>query len=132
MFCLNRMPCSYSIDEDKRVVFNTSSGVVTDNDLVTNAILLRSDKNFQGNFRCLSDYTRVTALQTTAATLTTLAANQPFSPESRRAFLVTAGWIGSSVEFYRTTTTGQVRVFTDRAEALAWLNEGVPPEKHIT
>lgn len=26
---------------------------------------------------------------------------------------------------------GRVEVFTDRAEAIAWLNEGVPPEKAL-
>ena len=64
------------------------------------------------------------------------AQSKAFAPRSRRAFLATtplAFGLGRMYEIYASLgdTSAPVRVFHDRAEALAWLNSDVPPEQVI-
>jgi len=126
------MPCTIAIDPSRQVVFTTSIGLVTDSDLIGVLAVMRASKAFHPDMRCLSDYTRATELRVTPVTLATLATAHPFSARSRRAFLVRDGAVAATVEQYRTQAVGQVCVFTEREQALAWLNEGAKLVQALT
>lgn len=127
------MPCTIAIDPARQVVFTTSTGLVTDSDLIGVLAVMRESKAFHPDMRCLSDYTRVTELRVAPVTLTTLAAAQPFSAKSRRAFLVRDGAVAQAVEAYHGGgVPGQIRFFTERDQALAWLNEEVTMVQALT
>ena len=127
------MPCTIAIDPARQVVFTTSTGLVTDSDLIGVLATMRESKVFHPDMRCLSDYTRVTEFRISAVTMGTLAAAQPFSAKARRAFLVRAGAVAEALEVYgRSVPQGQIRLFNERDRALAWLNEDVTMVQALT
>ncbi len=127
------MPCSHYFDRSKGVVFVTSSGRVTDADWISNLTAMARSPDFHPDLRGFSDYTGVTESLVTAKTMELFADNPAASPESRWAFLIKPGLAGAKIEFYKSNLKhGQLQIFTDRAKALAWLNEGVAPDKVIT
>lgn len=125
------MPTCHTIDAEKGVIYTTTFGIVTDSDLIGSLTAIRLDARFRSDLRCLADYQGVDLIAASAGTLISLSTIQPFAAETRRAFVVKQGLVASMVNFYRINTLGQIKVFEDRREALAWLNEGVPPEKFI-
>ena len=126
------MPCSHYFDLRKGVIFVTSTGTVNDHDWVANLTAMVRDENFHPELRGFSDYTGVTESLVTANMLELLAANQASSPRARWAFLVTPGFSGAMIEFYKSQIKrGQVQLFLDRSKAFAWLNESVPQEQVI-
>ncbi len=126
------MPCSHSFDLNKGVIFVTSTGTVTDQDWISNLTSMARNKDFHPDLRGFSDYSGVSESLVTAPTLELLAANQASSPKARWAFLITPGFSGAMIEFYKSQVgRGQIQVFTDRSKALVWLNEGVSPDKVI-
>ena len=127
------MALTHSIDIKRQVVFVTATGVLTDDDLQFGVAAMRWDPHFDQDMRGLLDLTQVTRLSVTATTLASLTTPRTFSAKSRRAFLIASGLAGATMEFYRmNVVTGRVEVFDDRAKALKWLNDGVPPEKILT
>lgn len=126
------MPCSFAFDLEKQVVFIAATGVVTDADLIGLSTILQADPRFRRDMRCLADCSGAKTLAATAGMMSSLATTQPFLPGARRAFLAPAGLIGGAVRLYRSQTTGQAEVFSNRAEALSWLNEGVPADQAIS
>jgi len=127
------MPCSYFIDVIKGVTRVTATGLVTDADWISTLLSMANHKDFRPDLRGFSDYTAVTDSLISAETIAQLAANPRSSPNSRWAFLVKPGFAGGTINFYKANLKfGQLEIFTDRAAALAWLNEGVPPEEILT
>jgi hypothetical protein len=127
------MPCSYEIDVSKEVVLVAATGLVTDADWISTLLSMARHKDFHPDLRGFSDYTGVTDNRITADTIIQLAQNPRSSPNSRWAFLVSPGYAGSTISFYRANLKfGQLEIFTDRAAALAWLNEGAQPAKMLT
>ena len=127
------MSWQYTIDRERDVVLITATGVLTADDLLTGVAKATRDPDFHPDIRILIDYLAVTDLKFSARTVETMAGYRIYSAKSRRAFLVTAGFAAGIFEYYRTYVTAeQMEVFLNRAPALAWLNEGMPPEKVIT
>ena len=126
------MGLEFSIDTERQVVVTTAVGVLTDSDMVAAAEGIRRHPKFHADMRGLVDWTGASAVKVSPAMLFLLTGFQAYSAKSRRAFLVQAGLPQGMMEFYRmNVVSGKVEIFTDRAEALAWLNMGVSPEKHI-
>jgi len=127
------MPWSHRIDTRLGVIFTEATGVLTNEDLKAGAAKLFGDPDFQSDFRLFGDYTGVTELKLDAANLALLASRLPFLPKARRAFLVNDPTIAGTTHFYRANTPrGNLRIFYYRSEALAWLNEGMDPDKRLT
>ena len=127
------MPFTYTIDREREAVFYSATGVLTDEIAQDLHSKIFQDPDFHPHFRVLGDYSGVSELQISAVTIASLAARSGFSKQSRRALLTQYGIISGTALFYtQNTPPGNARIFYDRAKALAWLNEGVPPEKVIT
>ena len=130
------MPYSYSIDTGLQTIFVTAEGKITDTELLTVIRAFNSDTRFHPDMRLLADYTRVTENRLSSEGMMECARLSKFSPESRRIVLVTGNVEFGMFRVYESyclvggkTTPAVVR---DRAQALEFLNVGVPPEKRIT
>jgi hypothetical protein len=127
------VPWSYDIDTDKDVAFTTGTGVLTDQEVFDGVMSLYDDPRFHPDLRGLFDYRGVGTLKVSSETMAKLAAKRRYSDQTRTAFLVNGPLgFGLGRVYQSWVDLGQVKITYDRAEAVAWLNEGVPPEKHIT
>lgn len=127
------MPCSFHIDVANEVVFFTATGCITDGELVQTLMAMANDEAFDADFRGFADCTQVTEHLVSAETMQLLAGNPRSSADSRWVFLVNEGLAAGIARFYKLSLKfGHLEVFTDRATALAWINDGVPPGKFIT
>ena len=124
------MAAQYRIDTERGVVFTNAVGPFTDADATDHQRRLASDPAFRPDLDQLSDYSRVTELQLSAATVRSLALGSPFRAGSRRAFVIPARDARFGVaRMFQTLTDdhgAELRIFQDMAEARAWL--GLEPE----
>lgn len=127
------MPWTYTIDTERDVVFSTGIGVLTNEELVAGIRAVYADPRFRPDMRAFSDYSQVTDWKVSNEMVTSLASTRKFSANARAAFFIHGSLAFGITRMYQAwVDKGQVNIFTDRAEALTWLNEGVPPEKRIT
>lgn len=127
------MPWDYTIDTDKNAVFTTGTGVLTDQEALTGVMLMYADPCFNPDARGLFDYRGFETLKVSSEMMARLANQRRFSENSRTAFLVTGQLAFGLGRVYQSwVTVGEVKIFCNRDEAVAWLNEGYPPRKHIT
>lgn len=123
----------YTIDKALGAVFTEAAGILTEVELVAGVRALYEDPQFHPDFRGLFDYTRVTTNEISSERMASMAAMRKYSANARTAFLVTGQLSYGLGRVYQSwIDEGQVMVTYNRAEALAWLNEGVPPEKVLT
>lgn len=126
------MPWNYVIDQERDAVLVTATGVVTGEELTAGVKTLVQDPGFHPDIRMLLDYHAISELRVSYNVIETLASSRVYSAKSRRACYVQVGFALGVGQYYQAfAQAGRVEVFTDRAEALAWLNESVPPEKAL-
>jgi hypothetical protein len=121
------MPITYVIDEERRLVVTTGSGVLTAAEIRAHEVRLKTNARFDPTFYELVDVTLVTKAPISADELRLLASAQVFSPKSRRAIIanrpVTFG-LARMFEILREisgTEVETIHVFEDRASAMRWL-----------
>ena len=127
------MPWSYSIDTNRGVIFTKATGTITEADLVAETRAVYQDPEFRSDLNVFHDYSEVADLILSCEFLAAMAENRRFSKNSKTAIWAPGPLsygLGHIFQVY--AHHGSVVVFHDRNEALAWLNEGVPPEKAIT
>lgn len=127
------MPWSYTIKPELNLATTSASGIVTEEELLRGVLAAYSDPLFHPELRAFLDYSEPVEWRVTAEFLTRLASRRKFSAKSRTAIWAVGPLnYGMCRAYQGFVEDGHVKIFTDRAEALAWLNEGYPPEKHIT
>ena len=119
------MPAFYKIDRENRLVMTTASGTVTLADALAHQEKLRRDPDFDPSFSQLLDVSFVTRMEITSEHVRLLAQSSSFSPNSRRAVLVsndTAYGLARMFEMLRESAgdTG-IEVFRSLDEALDWV-----------
>lgn len=130
------MSVSITFDESRQVIRLLAEGVVTDEDLLPALRAAYRDPRFAPTMRTFADYTGVTKFKLTGEAMRIAAEMNQVSPDTRQALLVGPdvafglarahqGW---NVALNRSLPT----IFQDRAAALAFLNEGLPPDQHVT
>jgi hypothetical protein len=121
------MPAEYRIDKERRLVLTTCSDALTTADLLAHGDKLLQDPDFTPDFCHFMDLRLVTKVEITSDELRRLAQRSVFSPESRRALLVSNDLtFGLSRMFgIHREILGEpgIRVFRDREgdEALDWV-----------
>ena len=119
------MPEAYHIDQTQRLVWSRCWGVLSDEDMLAHQARLRTEPDFLPDFNQLIDTSEVTEVPLSAQTVRQVAQHSVFAPESKRAFVVTKDvlyGLGRMFELCQSLKGGStVRVFRDRAVALAWL-----------
>ena len=119
------MPAYYKIDKERRLVMSTGSGVLTMTDALAHQEKLLKDPDFSPGFSQLMDLTQVTNVEFGTEDLRRLAQRSIFSPDSRRAILVSSDVVfglSRMFEIFRETLgeTG-IRVFRNLDDALEWV-----------
>ncbi len=119
------MPAFYKIDRENRLVMTTASGVFTLADILAHEEKLRLDPDFDPSFSQLLDASHITKLEITSEHIRRLAQDSLFSPDSRRALLVSndaAFGLARMFEILRESAgdTG-IEVFRSLDEALEWV-----------
>jgi len=117
------MPADHRIDLNDRIVYSRAWGILSDEDLLSNNVA--ADPAFAPDLRQLYDLTDVTEIAVTAAGLRALAATSRFAPTARRAIVVSSDVVFGMSRMYAIISGHEewVRVFRDRAAALAWLTD---------
>lgn len=119
------MPAFYKVDQERRLVMSTGSGVLTMADLLAHQEKLLVDPDFSPDFSQFWDLTHVTEVELTTEELRRLAARSIFSPESRRAILVSNDLVfglSRMFEIFRETLgENGIHVFRNLDNALDWV-----------
>jgi hypothetical protein len=123
--CGARMPATYEIDKERRLVVSTATGPFAMADGLAHQERLRKDPDFDPGFSQLMDLTAVTEYEIGVAEIQVLAQRGLFSSVSRRAIVVQSdlGYgLARMFEMFR-ENAGElgIRVFRDREEALDWV-----------
>lgn len=119
-----RLPISYSIDPEQKLVTSRIWGIVTNDEVDEHNRQLRNDPLFDPTYRQLADMTGVTRNTVTTTNVQQTARDQYFSPGARRALLVADDTTFGLCRMYETyaESTGQIlTVFRDRKQAEDWL-----------
>jgi hypothetical protein len=117
------MPADYRIDRSERVIYSRAWGVLTDQELAANRAALYADPDFEPDLAQLYDFTDVTEVQITSPALRELASTTRFSPDARRAVVVSTDVAFGMARMYSIVSgrEGFIQVFRDRASAVQWL-----------
>ena len=128
------MPISYSIDRDLGVVFTTSTGRLTDDDILENKRKLTADPEYSSQLVELSDVRSVTELAVTPEGVARMVSKDAEDADKLDGYKL-AIVVSKEVAFglgrmYETMTQENmpgVGIFRDMNEAREWL--GLPPEE---
>jgi hypothetical protein len=120
------MPADFYIDTDVGIVFSRAVGTLTYEDAVGHMNRLLADPRFKPKFNQLFDFRSVTKLAVTHDETFQLAQRAVFSPQSRRAFVVSSDHqfgMGRIFGTYR-DLEGEfgIQIFRQMREALEWLS----------
>ncbi len=120
------MPCSYKIYKDKRLVVTTALGKITFAEAIAYTEQLSRDPDFDPTYSQLVDATGVTKSEITGPELSSLARRTRFSPQSRRAIVVTSTFLfglGRMYEAYSQVSgkAESIVVFKELDKAKEWL-----------
>jgi hypothetical protein len=124
------MAQDYKIDEQQQVVWSRCTGILSDQDILTQQAALRADKRFRPTMSQLVDATDVTEVAVTVEAVNQMGQSTLFAPAAKRAYVVTMDALYGMIRMYELHQAARgsesVRVFRDRAVALAWLGVGEP------
>jgi len=122
------MPFTYAIDNERRLVVSTGSGLLTAADIVAHIEGLRGDPNFDAGFRQLMDFTQVTEARLPSDEIRRLAQISVFSSRSQRAIVVGGNPLFFGLaRMYEMSLHGSgieaawIQVFEDLNSARRWL-----------
>ena len=120
------MPCSYSIDKERKLLTCTGWGRLTAAEAAKLQKEFTDDPDFRRDLHQIVDLMAVTDLIADSAELRELAIKAPFQEGSRRAILVknkVEYGIARMTQAYREISGGrdEIRIFEDRDQALQWL-----------
>ncbi|HZZ17872.1 MAG TPA: hypothetical protein VFE25_00800 [Opitutaceae bacterium] len=132
------MPFSYSIDAAKRRVFTYGSATLTYKEVVDMIHRMGADPQFDPCYTELTDMTAVDHVDMTMEQIVEIAILRVFNPGSRRAIVAPNPLYFGMARMYEShheaSSGGSVRVFSDMAEAIQWVDGDAPeaPPPHRT
>ena len=118
------MPAKYRIDTERRVVFSTATGILSEDDITDHQARLRADPDFDGKLDQLWDFSGVTAVEVASATIRQLARARSFEAGVKRAVVApsdVAFGMARMFQMLHEDAPEEMRVFRASAEARRWL-----------
>jgi hypothetical protein len=119
------VPACYKIDKERRLVLSTHFGVVTLEGTLAHQEKLLRDPDFDPSFSQLVDLTHVTKLEVPPEGVRRVAQQSIFSPDSRRAILVTANLVFGMARMFEILRESYgekgICVFRNLDDALEWV-----------
>jgi hypothetical protein len=129
------VPWTYTIDTAHDVLLARASGTFSSADLLAMRTVTTRDSRFHSGIRALFDYLDVSKSEVTFDAVAAWPTGQLYGPKSRRAILVNPGLHEAVAHAFRASidesSHGKVFVTSSRAEAVAWLNDGVANDRRI-
>ena len=128
------MAQDYSIDEQQQVIWTRCWDVLSDQDVVTQQASLRANPQFRPTLNQFVDASEVTEVAISVETVNQMGQSTLFAPTARRAYVVGKDALYGLVRMYELHQAARgsetVRVFRDRAVALAWLQVNEQGQAH--
>jgi hypothetical protein len=118
------MPATFEIDAARRLVVSRAWGVLEDADLAATQAGVRADARFDAGFSQIFDFTAVTEVRLTGATLIGLSRTSPFAIDARRAVVVSSDVAFGMARMYALASdrgAESFQIFRDMESALQWL-----------
>ena len=118
------MSAQYRIDSERRVIFSSATGVLTDEDLHEHQAQLLADPFFDPGFDQLWDFTRVSAVEVSPEALRHLAHSRSYKASARRAVVAPDDLrfgMGRMFQLLHDEAPEELRVFRSLDEARRWL-----------
>jgi hypothetical protein len=118
------MPMYYKIDAGQRVVVSIAVGTLTDEDIAEHQMRLAVDPDFDPEHCQLVDFTPSDTVRVTHEGLASAAANTPWHPQSRRAFVVKSSVGDSMLRLFKDALAhndNEIQVFRSVDDAKEWL-----------
>jgi hypothetical protein len=120
------MPADFYIDVPRRLVFSKGIGVLSRADCTDHMDRLQAHPDFRPEFGQLLDFRGVTEVTVTSAEIILLAERPIFSPDSRRAFVVTSdlhfGLVRMFMSYREIAGEQGIKIFRDMSAALEYLS----------
>jgi len=119
------MPGSYLIDVARGLVFTRAWGVLADDEIIAHAQVLRADPRFKPAFRQIINFLDTTKIILTSEAIRSVAKNNPFPRDARRAFVVTsdeAYGLSRMFMLYLDADPRQFEIFRAMRPALKWVD----------
>ena len=127
------MAITYQIDRAAGIVFTTSAGDITLDDIAEHCRRLRSDTAFSPLFSELLDYTGTSPALSLEEMRHVADSLDPYSGEARRAIVASSDLNYGVARMFGAVLAGDtVAVFRSMDEALAWLRPDATAAEHRT
>jgi len=127
------MPASYRIDAVRGRVFTTMDGVLTYKEATGLIARMGADPLFNPGYTELADLRQITAVEMTMDQIVEIAVLRVFAKTSRRAIVASNPLYFGMARMYEShheaSSGGNVRVFSDLAEAILWIDGEAVPDK---
>lgn len=118
------MSADYEIDTDRRIIFSTASGVLTEDDLRGHRKQLRADPFFDPSFDQLWDCSEVTKVAVGIEVVRFLSRSSSYEAGAKRAVVAPDDITFGLARMFQTLhedAPEEVRIFRSREEARRWL-----------
>lgn len=118
------MPFDLVIDAEHRIVYRRAWGEFTEADVLAHRQKLNDDPLFDSTFRQLADFSGVTRMAISAASIRALTSSDPWDSGSRRAFVASADVVFGMARMYAALlgdSRSNIAVFRRAEEARRWL-----------
>ncbi len=118
------MPVSYRIDHDKRTVFTTIDGAISDEEMISIQKQMWADPELNPDYSHLIDCRKIGKLNISAEGIKAITSAGAFSAKSRRAFVVpsdAAYGFSRMFQIYRQDGPEETGVFRDMYAAMKWI-----------
>ena len=130
------MPATYTINLEKEIVLTRAHGVFTDAEFLALAHEIAGDPRFDPGMRMFSDFSKISKNLLSAKSLAEVPMVIRRAPDSRSAVVLNDRTLDYGLfRMYAAYCEGAKirppRSFHSHADALSYINEGVPAEKAI-
>lgn len=132
---VNFMPCEYRYQPRHDFFIFHAKGEVYDADLISGNHAVVSDPCFRPDSRAFLDFAAVEEFKLSPSWTEAINAREAVQNiRGKQAFLIFGPLGSQQFHDYLKSLCCSVyfRMFTNRNDAYDWLNEGLPPEKHIS
>jgi hypothetical protein len=118
------MAFDFVIDAENRIVYSRAWGEFTEADVLAHRQHLKANPQFDSTFRQMADFSGVTRMAISAASIRALTSSDPWGPEARRAYVASADVVFGMARMYAMLlgeSKSNIAVFRRAEEAVKWL-----------
>lgn len=121
---------THKVISDKHAVSIVANGELTNAELMVGVMAMRRAPDFPAGGRMLVDLGAVRSFKVTTQSFEWLERNNPLTPGARKAYVISSGFGQALVDFFgQQGVPEDWKIFNRVDDALAWLNEGCPPDQ---